>query len=111
METKVKECDTYWVKIYMAGDIDVAKQTCREFCMIGLCVNIHETDYIYTLGEENGFCVELINYPRFPTTSNDITNKATELADLLMERCFQGSYSLMTPEKTYWVTRREGDKD
>ena len=111
METKVKECDTYWVKIYMAGDINVAKQTCREFCMIGLCVNVHETDYIYTLGEESGFYVELINYPRFPTTGNDITNKATELADLLMQRCFQGSYSLMTPEKTYWVTRREGDKD
>lgn len=111
METKIKECDTYWVKIFMAGNIDVAKQTCREFCTVGLCVNIGETDYIYTLGEESGFCVELINYPRFPTTSNDITNKATELADLLMQRCFQGSYSLMTPEKTYWVTRREGDKE
>lgn len=111
MEIRVKECDTYWVKIYMAGDITIAKQTCREFCMVGLCVNIYETDYIYTLGEESGFCVELINYPRFPTEILLIINKATELAELLMEQCFQGSYSLMTPEKTWWVTRREGDKN
>lgn len=94
----------------MAGNIDVAKQTCREFCMTGLCVNIHKTDYIYTLGEEKGFCIELINYPRFPVENIVTLNKATELAELLMERCFQGSYSIMSPEKTYWVTRREGDK-
>lgn len=111
METKVKDSPTYWVRIYMAGDINIAKQTCRGFCMVGLCVNIHELDYIYTLGEEKGFCAELINYPRFPSTINDLTNKATQLADLLMEKCFQGSYSLMTPESTYWVTRREGDRD
>ena len=85
MKTIVKECGTYWVKIYMAGDINIAKQVSREFCMVGLCVNISETDYIYTLGEEVGFCVELINYPRFPTINNDITNKAAELGDLLMD--------------------------
>ena len=67
----VKEVDTYWVRIYMAGDLQIAKHICREFCMVGLCINISETDYIYTMGEEIGFCVELINYPRFPATEKD----------------------------------------
>ena len=105
----VKEVDTYWVRIYMAGDLKIAKHICREFCMVGLCVNISETDYIYTMGEEIGFCVELINYPRFPSTEKEILDRAYDLGSKLMEGLFQGSYTVMTPEKTYWVTRREID--
>jgi hypothetical protein len=109
MEKMIKECDAFWVKIYMSGDVRLAKQVCLEFCLRGLCVNLYETDYIYTMGSEFGFVVELINYARFPKTSNEITNAAQELADLLLERLFQGSYTLMTPEKSYFVTRRKQD--
>lgn len=110
METRVVDCDSFWIKIYMAGDINFAKQICQEYCLTGLCVNLSETDYIYTMGSEKGFVVELINYARFPKTNNELTNTAQELANLLLERLFQGSYTLMTPEKSYFFSRRDVDK-
>lgn len=110
MKTRVIDCDSFWIKIYMAGDIKFAKQICQEYCLTGLCVNLSETDYIYTMGSEKGFVVELINYARFPKTNNELTNIAQGLADLLLERLFQGSYTLMTPEKSYFVSRRDVDK-
>ena len=106
---KVVECNSFWVKIYMSGDIHLAKSVCSEFCLRGLCVNLSETDYIYTMGSEIGFVVELINYARFPKTNNEIVNTAQELADLLLDRLFQGSYTLITPEKSYFVSRRKED--
>lgn len=109
MELNLKDCETYWAKIYMAGDINQAKNVCQEFVMDGLCVNIRETDYVYTMGRESGFCVEIINYPRFPSSSGDILLKTEKLGTLLLERLFQGSFTIMTPTKTYWFTRREGE--
>ncbi len=38
-------------EIFMAGDIAQAKQACREYCRVGLCVTIEPCDYIYTGGE------------------------------------------------------------
>lgn len=76
---------TLQFSIYMAGDVAQAKQVCREHCFfVGLCVTVEPVDYIYTGGEEAGFRVGLINYPRFPTTSDDLRTKAFELADTLM---------------------------
>lgn len=104
-----KKSNTYWAKIYMGGDLQIAKHICREFCMTGLCINISETDYIYTMGSEKGFVVEFINYPRFPSTEDDILNTAYKLGSKLMEGLFQGSYTIMTPKETYWFTRRDAD--
>ena len=99
---------TFWAKIYMAGDVHIAKQTCREFCFdVGLCVNIHPTDYIYTGGEEAGFCVEVINYPRFPKSQAEVASTASKLARKLMQSACQHSYLIMDPIETMWVTRRD----
>lgn len=108
--------ETFWAKIFMAGDINLAKNACSEFCMSGLCVNIYATEYIYTMGREAGFVVELINYPRFKESPEMIRVKAQALADFLLERCFQGSYTLMTPDTTVFISRRKdvenaNDKD
>lgn len=92
----------------MAGDVSAAKQACREYCMGGLCVNFVETDYIYLGGEQTGFYVELINYPRFPSTPEDLWSRAKELSELLMNRCCQKSYTIMTPDVTQ-LFLREGD--
>lgn len=107
METKVLSCDSYLVRIYMAGDISFAKQVCQEYCLKGLCVNLYETDYVYTMGSEKGFIVEFINYARFPVSKNNLINDAQELADLLLERLFQKSYTLLTPETSYYVVRED----
>ncbi len=99
--------NTFWAKIFMAGDLAVIKQACREHCLaIGLCVTIEQADYIYTAGEEKGVIIGLINYPRFPVESQEeVTKKAEELATKLADRACQRSFSIMTPEKTFWFTR------
>lgn len=101
---------TIQFQIFMAGDLAQAKQVCREYCFdVGLCVTIEPVDYIYTGGEESGFRIGLINYPRFPTTHDALYGRASELAEILMLRLRQHSYSLAGPVFTHWVSRRPAD--
>lgn len=103
-----KSCPTIRIDIFMAGDVAVAKQECRHYCYdVGLCVHVERATYIYTGGEEQGFRVGLINYPRFPATETELFAKAKCLADRLLKRLAQHSYSISSPSDTLWVTRRE----
>lgn len=105
MTTKTEP--TFWARIYMSGPIEIAKQVCREECLRdGLCVTIEPTLFIYTGGEEAGFVVGLINYPRFPKTNAEVEQRARDLAALLLSRTAQQSSLLMTPAITEWVTSR-----
>lgn len=109
-----KTVDTYWVRLYMSGPIEIAKQTLREQMLAvagipdtpGGCVTIESTHFIYAGGEETGFMVGLVNYPRFPTTPNALMVRARELAYVLLERTCQHSVLIMTPEKTEWITKK-----
>lgn len=93
--------------IFIAGDVDQAKQVCREHCFdVGLCVTVEPVTYIYTGGEEAGVRVGLINYPRFPTDTATLHDKARGLADMLMHRLCQNSYSIIGPDETEWFSRR-----
>lgn len=95
------------VKIYVAGDIEDAKRTCRKFCFEkGLCVTVTATEYIYTGGQEAGVIVGLVNYPRFPKLPTAIDVIAQYLAEQLMEDLCQNSALLDGPAKTVWLTRR-----
>ena len=99
---------TSTVKIYMSGPIEVAKQIIREECLTaGLCVTIEPTTYIYTGGEEIGFVVGLLNYPRFPTTADKLYERAKILAIKLLDGTFQHSALIVTPTITEWYTMRE----
>lgn len=92
---------SYYANIYIAGDISVIKQVCREYCYdVGLCVTVQPIDYIYTGGEEKGAIIGLINYPRFPADSNAIYNKAETLGYLIQQKCCQKSFSIITPDTT-----------
>jgi hypothetical protein len=98
---------TSWAKIFIAGPIDVIEQTCREFCMEGLCVTVTPTKYIYTLGEETGAEIGLINYPRFEAIPDVIFEKACRLAHELMLATHQGSYTVQSSHNgTYYYDRR-----
>jgi hypothetical protein len=101
---------TFTAQIYMAGDIAHAKQIIRSYVLdIGLCVTIEPVDFIYTGGEEAGFRVGLINYPRFPAMDEEVFEKAVALADKLRDALAQNSYSIVTPSLTYWDTRRTAE--
>ena len=106
-----KTCETAWAKIYIAGNIEIIEQTCREWCMKGACVTVTPTNYIYTMGEEPGAEIGLINYPRFPIDfpQAQITNQAVELGELIMEKACQGSFTIVAPNGTHFISRRKGD--
>lgn len=105
----IESCETYRVDIFIAGDLAQAKQVCREHCFeVGLCVTVEPVTYIYTGGEEEGVRVGLINYPRFPSSKLDLIEKAEALAEKLMTRLCQHSYSIVGPETTTWFSRRLG---
>lgn len=103
----MKKEPTIRFDIFIAGDLAQAKQVCREYCFdVGLCVTVEPVAYIYTGGEEAGVRVGLINYPRFPTDADSLSSKAKELADSLMERLCQHSYTIVGPDQTEWFSRR-----
>lgn len=96
---------TYRAEICMAGDLDAAKQVCREFCWDnGFCITATPTTFIYTGGEESGFIVRAINYPKFPAERTQILATMERLAAFLAERCCQRSYSIVADDITYWYT-------
>lgn len=105
---QIQVSDTFYGRIYMAGNFDRAKNICLEYCFSkGLCVNIFPSSYLYTGGEESGFIVELINYPRFPSDNNEIVETSKELANLLMMGLFQKSYTIMFPNDTFYYSRTD----
>lgn len=98
---------TFWIRIYLSGPINEAKQILRRFCKENhLCVNVQPCDYIYTGGEEAGYVVELVNYPKYPRDEGTIGNLAHCLAAQLMEGTYQDSYMIMDSEDTDWRSVR-----
>lgn len=97
---------SYTVDIHIAGDIAIARQVCREFCMEGCCVTVAPSDFIYTGGAEAGIRVGFINYPRFPAEPAAIMERANRLARLLIERLCQQSCCIVAPDDTVWLSRR-----
>jgi hypothetical protein len=105
---KTETESTYWAKIYISGPIEEGKQIIRRDCLReGLCVTIEPTLFIYKGGEEFGYVVGLINYPRFPALPEAIWNRAVDLAVKLLEETYQESVLVMAPDKTQWFTKRE----
>lgn len=103
-----KSAGTFTVKLYLSGPIEVAKQIIRAECLReGLCVTVDPTTFIYTGGEESGYVVGLLNYPRVPASSVDIENRAMDLMLKLLAGTYQHSGLLVTPCTSEWVTSRE----
>lgn len=100
---EVNSCDTSYVTIHMAGDYDTAIQTAREFTFEqGACYQISACDYVYTGGKESGITARVICYPRFPKSNDQLLDEAKALAFKLAETLCQKSFTLETPEKTYY---------
>lgn len=106
MKTQVSR--THTVRLYLSGPIEVAKQAIRaDTLRAGLCVTIEPTTYIYTGGEEAGYVVGLLNYPRFPCEPQELEDRARDLMHKLLTATHQHSALMVTPECSEWVTVRE----
>lgn len=106
---KVQTEPTFTVRLYMAGSIEQAKQVLRREVFPpndGLCVTVEPTTFIYTGGEEAGFVVGFVNYPRFPTTPEALTERAKTVAVRLLVELCQWSALLVTPTETIWLNGR-----
>lgn len=105
---KTETSPTYIIRLYLSGPIDVAKQTLRAECLTaGLCVTIEPTQYIYTGGEEAGYVVGLLNYPRFQTAPEGLRIRAMALMVALLDATHQHSALMVTPEESLWITKRD----
>lgn len=103
-----KQVETYTIKLFLSGPIELAKQIIRQECLQkGLCVTIEPTLYIYTGGEELGYVVGLLNYPRFPTEQEELKKRAKDLLYKLLEGTYQLSGLLVTPQETMWISKRK----
>lgn len=104
---KVSVSPTYVVRLYLSGPIEVAKQAIRAECLReGLCVTVEATTFIYTGGEEAGYVVGLLNYPRFPCEPQVLVERARDLMHKLLDATHQHSALMVTPEESVWITNR-----
>lgn len=101
----MKTVPTYTATIYVGEpEPGAAAKICRAYCdEIGLCVTVTPTLYVYRGGQEPGVAVGLINYPRFPSTPEEIRRKALRLAELLKEGMQQRGASIVFPDETVWL--------
>ena len=84
----------------------IARKICQDYCDdVGLCVTVTETEFIYTDGNERGCLVGLINYPRFPSTPENILEHALALAKLLLDAYCQYKVSVICSDRTYMIER------
>lgn len=84
--------------------LEQVEKILQEYCnTISYCVTITPTSYIYKNGRENGAIVGLINYPRFPSTPEEITTKAIEIATLLKVAFKQFRVSIVCSNNTYML--------
>lgn len=96
-----KYVNSYPMTIYVAGDIDLAKGLCQQFCdKIGWCVTVTPTTYVYRDGNEPGIAVGIINYAKYPQHPAQLWDRAEHLAEYLVAGLFQHSCSIQGPNET-----------
>lgn len=107
---------TFWATIFVGlknvktgkvHTVDRVRYLCSEYVNeVGLCVTLTETEYIYSSdhGEgyagESGVMVGFINYPRFPSDSNIIRERALGLARILKKALNQHRVTVQFPDET-----------
>lgn len=109
MKTETTTTKTFWANIYIAGNLNLIENTIRKTCLEDgiVCVTVTPTNFIYTGGEESGVVIGLINYGRFPRPDETLKEIALKLGHLVMEAAFQTSFSIMFPDETIFVSRRD----
>ncbi len=110
IKMKTTKSKTHLIKIFIAGDKQLARQVLQEYVMRGACVSITNEEYIYTMGYEAGIVVNLFNYPRFPRSEQKLLDQALKLAELLIEKLYQGSCTVVDYNgDSYFIDRRNNE--
>jgi hypothetical protein len=92
---------SFYANIWIGGDYAEAIAACRRFCQTtALCVTVTPAAYVYVGGMEEGVCVRLLQYPRFPESEDALRNTARLLAAHLRDVLCQRSFSIEFPDVT-----------
>ena len=111
----MKTCPTYTADIYCGlrkeysahlNDVKMARDAIQSYVnKVGLGVSFTETTFYYTDGYEPGFIVGLINYPRFPSSNDEVKKKALYLAEILMNMLEQERVSIVCSDETIMLEK------
>lgn len=107
---------THRTEIHIAGDLPTIQNYCRKYCSEpreftdGFCVSVLPSEILYKFGAQSGACINLVNYPRFPRSSPELTDIALDLARSLMHSCHQRTALVQTDSKTHWLHREETEE-
>jgi hypothetical protein len=106
-QTKVP---SFWATIYVGLRVRYtseqhsfaeAGRIVSRYCdVVGLGVTMTPTEFVYKNGKEPGIAVGLINYPRFPSSPDDIRRHACNLAKGLRLSLGQARVSVVFPDET-----------
>lgn len=97
------EAKSFYANIWIGGNYDDAVRACREYCQTHtLCVTVTKSAFVYVGGMEDGVCVRIMNYPRFPESDGALRSAAFDLAPFLRTRLNQRSYSVECPDITVY---------
>jgi len=94
--------------------LEEAYEIAQNYCnKIGLCVSVTPTRFIYTQsvatphGFDDGCFVELIAYPRFPSSKYDIIKDALELTKIFIKEFNQMRISIIATDQTYLIEKSD----
>jgi len=83
-----------------------AKELLQKYCdEVSYCVTLTSTAFIYKNGNEPGFIIGLINYPRFPLIPEFITEKALEIGNYFLNKFNQLKISIVCSDNTYMIEK------
>lgn len=115
----IKRVETFTAQIYIGtkkgydNDLSIlmedkknfVKKICQNYVdKIGWCVSVTSTDFIYKDGQESGFIIGIINYPRFPLTKEQLKNRTINLASILKENLQQLRVSIVFSDETFMLS-------
>lgn len=102
-------CEGWTVTLYMGGSVNAVKDLlARRAAEHGVCWSVEPTEFIYSGGRELGVVVRQIAYARFPSSLVSAMADMLALGEWLMRETGQGSFSVVGPAESVFVSRRKG---
>lgn len=114
---KNKVCNTFIATIwcglqeYYNGysfSIKEVIKICRKYTdKLGWCITVTPTYFVYKNGDEEGFSIGIINYPRFPLSQKELKKRTFELANILLKHFRQYRISIVFKDKTIILSEKK----
>jgi hypothetical protein len=77
---------------------------------VGLGLFVQKGEFLYTKGNEPGYKVTIINYPRFPSTSEEIHKHAEAIVEILLRELKQYRITVCYPQVSMMYELEESNE-